>query len=83
MKKLQLEIDWRYAGYITPNLARTLEQAAQCMTLDQAENLLRAGTPRTWWAIARKPTAVVLSHIWKGSEPIPCAQVVERATGGA
>jgi len=30
MKKLHLEIDRRHAGYITPSLTRTLEQAAQC-----------------------------------------------------
>jgi len=30
MKKLHLELDRRHAGYITPSLTRTLEQAAQC-----------------------------------------------------
>ena len=75
MKKLQLEIDRRHAGYITPNLALTLEKAAQCATLDEAENVLRAGAPRRWWAIARTPTAVVVSHIWQGREPVLCAQL--------
>ena len=79
MKKLQLEIDRRHGGYITPSLARTLEQAAQCLTLDQAEDVLRAGAPRTFYAIARKQTAVTVSHIWRGREPILCALVFERA----
>ena len=79
MKKLQLEIDRRHAGYITASLTQTLEKAAQCATLDQAENVLRASTPRTWWAVARTATAVVVSHIWQGREPIPCALIVERA----
>jgi hypothetical protein len=82
MKKLHLEIDRRHGGYITPSLARTLEQAARCVTLDEAENVLRAGAPRTWWAVARKPTAVSVSHIWRGRDPILCALVVERAACG-
>jgi hypothetical protein len=81
MKTLHLEIDPRHAGYITPSLTRTLEQAARSMTLEEAENVLRARTPRTWWAVARTETAVVVSHIWKGREPIPCALIVERAAG--
>ena len=79
MKKLHLEIDRQHAAYITPSLARTLDQAARCVTLDQAENVLRAGAPRTWWTVARKPAALVVSHIWQGREPILCALVVERA----
>jgi hypothetical protein len=75
--KLHLAIDKRYGGYITPRLTRTLEQAARCTTLDQAENVLRAQAPRTWWAVSRKPTAVVVSHIWQGREPVLCALVVE------
>jgi len=78
MKKLRLEIDKRHAGYITPSLARTLELATLCPTLEQAENMLRAATPRTGWAVVRTPTAVVVSHIWRGREPILCAKVVER-----
>ena len=81
--KLHLEIDERYGSYITPSLSRALEQAARCPTLDQAENVLRAHAPRTWWAVARKPKAVVVSHIWQGRQPILCAQVLERAAGGA
>ena len=79
MKKLHLEIDRRHAGYITASLTRTLEQAARCVTLDQAETVLRTRTPRTWWAVARTGTAVVVSHIWKGREPILCALIVEHA----
>ena len=79
MAKLHLAIDKRYGGYITPSLTRTLEQAARCATLDQAENVLRAQAPRTWWSVSRKPTAVVVSHIWQGREPVLCALVVERA----
>jgi len=77
MTKLHLEIDPRYGGYITPSLTRALQQAARCGTLDQAENVLRAQAPRTWWTVSRKPTAVVVSHIWQGREPVRCALVVE------
>lgn len=83
MNMLQLAIDQRHAGYITPSLARTLEQAARCATLDQAENVLRAGATPTWWIVARTPAAVVVSHSWPGRQPILCAQVVERAAAGA
>ena len=41
-KTLHLEIDERYGAYITPSVARALEQAARCPTLDQAENVLMA-----------------------------------------
>ena len=50
---------------------------------DQAENVLRTRTPRTWWAVARTGTAVVVSHIWRGREPILCALIVQRAACGA
>jgi hypothetical protein len=82
MNKLHLAIDQRHAGYITPSLARTLERAARCATLDQAENVLRAGATPTWWTVARTPTAAAVSHIWQGRQPILCARVVERAAGG-
>jgi hypothetical protein len=82
MKKLHLEIDSRYGGYITPSLTRTLEQAARCGTLDQAENVLRAQAPRTWWAVSRKPSALAVSHIWQGREPVLCARVVEGTARG-
>jgi hypothetical protein len=78
MKKLHLAIDRRHAGYITESLTHTLEQAARCVTLDQAENILRAQTARTWWAVARTEAAVVVSHIWRNREPIPCALIVEQ-----
>ncbi len=74
MNKLHLAIDQRHAGYITPSLARTLERAARCTTLDQAESVLRAGAT-TWWLVARTSTAVAVSHIWQGRQPILCAQV--------
>jgi hypothetical protein len=77
--KLHLEINERYGGYLTPSLTRVLEQAARCATLDQAEYLLQANAPRTWWAVARKPRAVVVSHIWQGREPVLCALIVQRA----
>jgi hypothetical protein len=83
MNKLHLAIDQRHAGYITPSLARTLERAARCATLDQAENILRAGATPTWWIVARTPAAVAVSHIWQGRQPVLCAQVLERAAGGA
>jgi hypothetical protein len=82
MKKLHLEVDRRHAGYLTASLTRTLDQASRCATLDQAENMLRAKTPRTWWAIARTASAVVVSHIWQNRDPIPCALIVERAACG-
>ena len=77
--KLHLEIDERYGRYITPSLTRALEQAARCPTLDQAENVLRAQAPRTWWAVSRKRRAVAVTHIWQGREPVLCARLVERA----
>jgi len=83
MKKLHLELDRRHAGYITPSLTRTLEPAAQCGTLDQAESVLRLSAPRAWWAVGRTETAVVVSHIWENREPILCALIVERAPCGA
>jgi len=80
MNNLHLAVDKRHAGYIPASLTRTLEQAARCASLDQAENVVRAGTPRTWWAVARRPSAVVVSHIWQGrGKPILCALVVDRA----
>jgi len=51
------------------------------MTLDQAENVLRALAPRTWWVVARRPTAVVVSHLWQGREAVVCALVVDRKAG--
>ena len=80
MSNLHLAIDKRHTGYLSASLTRTLEQAARCGSLDQAENVLRAGTPRTWWAVARRPSALVVSHIWQGhGKPILCALVVDRA----
>ena len=83
MKTLHLQIDRRHGGYISPSLTRTLEQAARCPTLEQAEKVLRAGAPRTWWAVSRRPTAVAVSHIWQGREPVLCALVVDRAANAA
>jgi hypothetical protein len=77
VKQLHLEIDRRHAGYIPPSMTRTLKRAARCGTLDQAESLLRAGAPRTWWFVARTATAVAVSHIWPGRDPIPCALIAE------
>jgi hypothetical protein len=75
MKTLHLEIDRRHAGYIPPALNRTLKRAAQCGTLDQAESLVRAAAPRSWWFVARTATTVAVSHIWTGRDPIPCALI--------
>ena len=80
MNRLHLEIDRRHASYITASLTRTLEQAARCGTLDQAEKVFRAGAPQTWWAVARRPSALVVSHLWQGrGKPMLCALVVDRA----
>ena len=83
MRQLHLKIALRHAGYITPSLTRTLEQAAQSGMLDEAERVLRAGAPRPWWIVSRWPTAVVVSRIWLGHEPILCALVVDRAANDA
>ena len=76
--KLHLEIDRRYGSYITPSLTRTLEQAARCGTLDQAENVLRASATRD--VVDCRPHAGCCGGFAHLARPrtVLCALVMER-----